>query len=280
MHYELIETQKAFDLAIEIIKKSKIIGLDTEFLRVNTYFPLLSLIQISTENDEFFIFDIHSKNIDWLNLITILCNSDVIKIIHSAEQDLEAIEYRFNAKMLNIIDTQIMAEFLDLDKQCGYGTLVEHFFGIQIDKQKQFSAWHKRPLSQKQLDYAAIDVVYLIKLYKLMIEKLEQKKFDINILKNKSASISYKTKNIDKFNIARLIKVFCNKYRILLGDKELVFNLIKLREELAIKHNKARKYILDDSEIIKIIKQKNISFNNFSKYINTETISNLIKNEI
>ena len=61
MSYILVENQSAFDLAIIQIRQSKIIGLDTEFLRTNTYFPLLSLVQISTENKQFFLFDIQKK---------------------------------------------------------------------------------------------------------------------------------------------------------------------------------------------------------------------------
>jgi len=265
--YILVENQSAFDLAIKEIRQSKIIGLDTEFLRTNTYFPLLSLVQISTENKKFFLFDIHIKTIDWSELLAILLDKAIIKIIHSAEQDLEAISYRFNVKITSIIDTQIMADLLELGKQLGYGTLVEHYFKITLDKDKQFSAWHKRPLTQLQLDYASLDVVYLIDLYSIMLAELAVKKIDIQVLFDRSQAISFKTKQINKSAINRLTKTFCSKYNIILEDRDLAKELIELREILAIKHNKARKYIIEDSDISKIIDTKTFNHIKLNSYI-------------
>jgi ribonuclease D len=264
--HTLIEDQETFDKAIIEIRKSKIIGLDTEFLRTNTYFPLLSLIQISTEDKQFFLFDIHSKNINWSELLSILLDPSIIKIVHSAEQDLEAISYRFNVKIANIMDTQIMADLLDLGRQLGYGFLVEHYFKITLDKDKQFSPWHKRPLTQLQIDYAALDVVYLIDLYNIMLKELKTKKIDTQILFDRSQAIQYKTKYINKSSINKLAKVFCGKYNIVLEDRDLAKDLIELREMLAIKHNKARKYIIEENDISKIIKTKTIDGINLGLY--------------
>ena len=224
-------------------------------------------MQISTEKKQFFLFDIHLKTIDWSELLAILLDRAIIKIIHSAEQDLEAISYRFNVKITSIIDTQIMADLLELGKQLGYGTLVEHYFKITLDKDKQFSAWHKRPLTQLQLDYASLDVVYLIDLYNTMLKELTAKKIDIQVLFDRSQAISFKTKQINKSAINRLAKTFCSKYNIILEDRDLAKELIELREILAIKHNKARKYIIEDSDISKIIDTKTLDNIKLNSYI-------------
>ncbi len=270
MNYIFVENQQTFDNAIIEIKQSNIIGLDTEFLRTNTYFPLLSLIQIATENKYFYLFDIHSKNIDWSDLLSILLDQKITKIIHSAEQDLEAIAYRFNVRVKNVIDTQIMSDLIELGKQLGYGALVEIYFNIKLDKAKQFSAWHKRPLSELQLEYAALDVVYLIDLYKKMLDEINLKNIDNQVIVDRCLAISYKTKNINKSDINRLTKHFCQKNNIILDDKELAKKIIELREELAIKHNKARKYIIEDSDIARIVHNKSIDFIDFSEYINID----------
>ena len=82
---------------------SEVVAIDTEFERRRTYRPILSIVQLKKNNDETIIYDVYShKNKDLTDLIEILRNNNVVKVIHSARQDVEAIFYRFNIAMKNI----------------------------------------------------------------------------------------------------------------------------------------------------------------------------------
>jgi hypothetical protein len=125
-------------------------------------------VQLKKNNDETIIYDVYShKNRDLTDLIEILRNNNVVKIIHSARQDVEAIFYRFNIAMKNIFDTQLAYKYLKFNQkknaEIGYSTIVKEFCNVDINKSKtlQKSNWLKRPLTEQQLKYAKLDVEYL-----------------------------------------------------------------------------------------------------------------------
>ena len=95
-----------------------------------------------------------------------------MKIFHSCKEDLEAIYSWTNKEMLNIFDTQLANSFLYDDYSIGYQGLVEKKLGIVLDKKETRSNWIRRPLSDEQLKYAALDVEYLIHLYIEQVEEL------------------------------------------------------------------------------------------------------------
>jgi len=88
------------------------------------------------------------------------------------KKDLEAIYSWTNKEMLNIFDTQLANSFLNDDYSIGYQGLVERELGITLEKKETRSNWIRRPLSDAQLKYAALDVEYLIHLYKEQKEEL------------------------------------------------------------------------------------------------------------
>jgi len=119
----------------------------------------------------------------------------VVKIFHSCKEDLEAIHAWSNKEMINIFDTQIANAFLDGDYSIGYQGLVEKRLGINLEKKETRSNWIRRPLSDAQLKYAALDVEYLIYLYKEQKEELL-----------KSSKLDWHNQDIE-----RLIKITFNK---------------------------------------------------------------------
>jgi ribonuclease D len=101
-----------------------------------------------------------------------LFSESVIKIFHSCKEDLEAIYAWTNKEMINIFDSQLANAFLDGDYSIGYQGLVEKRLGIALDKKETRSNWIRRPLTDAQLKYAALDVEYLIHLYEEQKEQL------------------------------------------------------------------------------------------------------------
>ncbi len=162
--------------AINEIKKSNLIAVDTEFIWRNTYFPSLSLIQISTHN-KIFIFDMYQNN-NLIELKKIFESNEIKKIFHSLRSDISVLKSALNVKVLNVFDTQIAESILinNSSIQIGYKDLVKKYLLISISKNETNSDWSKRPLKPNQMEYAANDVRYLIRIMQTQIIKLKKMK--------------------------------------------------------------------------------------------------------
>ncbi|MGL9758409.1 MAG: ribonuclease D [Wolbachia sp.] len=159
-----------------IAKKPKFIAVDTEFVRNNlTYYPKLSLIQISY-GEKSFIVDALVPEIDLSFIKKIMLNQEITKVFHSCRQDIESLLTVLKCIPTPIFDTQVAAMFCHYYHDfIGYSKVVEQYQGIVLDKIKaKNSDWLRRPLSEDQLDYAISDVVHLYDLHQILCSKLEE----------------------------------------------------------------------------------------------------------
>lgn len=168
----------------------KVIAIDTEFERKKTYKPILSIIQLKEEGKEAVVYDVYTQKEDLKYLISLLSDDSVVKIIHSARQDVEAIYYHFNIVMKNIFDTQIAVNCLTGENEIGYAKLVKQYCGKNIMKEKklQNSHWLQRPLSDEQIFYAKQDVEHLHEAYYALNNLLMEKKN--KVIKKRSADVA------------------------------------------------------------------------------------------
>ena len=155
----------------ELIKKPHL-GVDTEFRRTTKDNMRLALLQVNDEEEVYLIDSILIK--DPGEHVSFLFSDSVIKILHSCKEDLEAIYSWTRKEMTNIFDTQVANSFLDGDFTISYQGLVEQELGIILNKNETRSNWIRRPLSDSQLKYAALDVEYLNHLYELQKEELSK----------------------------------------------------------------------------------------------------------
>ena len=155
----------------ELINKPYL-GVDTEFRRTTKDNMRLALLQVNDEEEVYLIDSILIE--DPGEHVSFLFSDSVIKILHSCKEDLEAIYSWTRKEMTNIFDTQVANSFLDGDFTIGYQGLVKQELGITLNKNETRSNWIRRPLSDSQLKYAALDVEYLIHLYKLQKEELSK----------------------------------------------------------------------------------------------------------
>lgn len=156
----------------ERLAKADFVCVDTEFMRENTYWPELCLIQIA-DNEEAAAIDPLAKGLDMSPLLDLLVdNEDVLKIFHAGGQDVEII-YNLTGKTPHpIFDTQIAMMAISQSEQIGYSNLVESWIGLQIDKGARFTDWSRRPLTERQIEYAIGDVTYLAKIFPKILSRL------------------------------------------------------------------------------------------------------------
>jgi ribonuclease D len=170
--HPLIETNTALAQFCDLIKDSDFIAVDTEFMRENTFWPELCLIQVA-DREHAAAIDPMAPGIDLKPLLDLLVdNEEMLKVFHAGGQDVEIIFNLTGKTPHPIFDTQIGQMALGQAEQVGYSNLVEAWLGLQLDKGARFTDWSRRPLDKRQIDYAIGDVTHLAKIFPMMLDKL------------------------------------------------------------------------------------------------------------
>ena len=169
----MIETTAALAEACTELAKSEFITIDTEFLRETTFWPELCLVQMASPTLEVLV-DPLAKGIDLTPLFELMANPDVVKVFHAARQDIEIIYHLGGLIPHPIFDTQVAAMVCGFGDSISYDQLVQKIKNVQIDKSSRFTDWSRRPLSDKQLDYALADVTHLRDVYLSLKAQLER----------------------------------------------------------------------------------------------------------
>ncbi len=189
VNFEIVTTTERLDVVCEHARTKSAVMLDTEFVRTRTLYPKLGLIQLF-DGDSLVLID--PLAIDDLEpLWALLRDQSVIKVLHACGEDLEVFQHYAGCLPVPMLDTQVMASFLGYGVSAGFGTLVNDFLGIELDKGEARTNWLARPLTTKQLDYAAADVFYLLPLYEKLYEQVEAKGW-LDALKQECSSLMLK----------------------------------------------------------------------------------------
>ena len=170
---EYIANQENLEAFARRARSSAVLAVDTEFLREKTYYANLCLLQLATDTEVAVVdpFAIEDLSV----LVPLMEDPTIVKLFHAAGQDLEIIYRELGVLPSPVFDTQVAAALLGHTQQIGYGPLVHSLCGVSLKKSDSFTDWSRRPLSPSQLDYAADDVIYLPKMYRIMCERLEAK---------------------------------------------------------------------------------------------------------
>ena len=158
-HVAVVDNDGLAKCVAEITSQGRF-GLDTEFLRERTYKPKLCLVQVSTENKVFVIDPL--ERVDLEPLAGPIGSHDVEVLVHAGRQDLELFHEAFGVVPSCVFDVQVAAGFAGHGASLSYGRLVESVLGVALEKGESYTDWCRRPLTEKQLTYAADDVRYLI----------------------------------------------------------------------------------------------------------------------
>lgn len=166
----MVTDAKALASLIERLKQTPRFGYDSEFIGEHSYFPKLCLVQISTPDAIVLIDALADLDLNpFWHLIT---DPSIEKIVHCGIQDLEPAYRHTGRPPANIYDTQIAAAFMGAGYPRGLASMVEEFIDIQLPHEMKFTQWDTRPLSARQLIYAANDVRYLHLLRQKVAQRL------------------------------------------------------------------------------------------------------------
>ena len=263
----IIQTNENLENFCKLGAKKKILFIDTEFDRRNTYYSKLSYVTVHDGN-KFWIIDALS-GINIKILTKIITNKNILKVIHGSQQDLEIFK-NLNMDAYPIFDTQIAAQFCGYEQPISYANAVLKIYKIEIDKKLQNSDWLKRPVTKKVVDYLKNDVRYLPGIYR-HFNKILKKNQNLLFFNEEMKSLNTSNTVISSSGIRKKINndtIHNKKFQ----------NLLTLRDDIARKKNLPKNWVFKDEQISNIIKKKEYSYIKNNKNLTDLEKKILIKN--
>ncbi|MDH0732988.1 ribonuclease D [Pseudomonas sichuanensis] len=215
------------------------VALDTEFMRVDTFYPKAGLIQVGVGEHAYLIDPLLIK--DWQPLAELLDDTAVVKVLHACSEDLEVL-LRLTGKLPQpLFDTQLAAGYLNIGFSMGYSRLVQEVLGLELPKGETRSDWLQRPLSDTQVSYAAEDAVHLAELFSALRPKLSDDKYAW-VLEDGAELVAALRREVEPETLYRDVKLAWK-----LGPQQLAV----LRELCAWREREARSRDVPRNRILK-----------------------------
>lgn len=256
---QFINTEAGLSELCEQLRGQPVLALDTEFLREKTYYAQLCLLQVAAEG---VIACVDPLAIDLGPLLDIIYDPSVVKVMHSARQDMEIFFDLRDDVPRPLFDTQIAATLMGFGEQVGYANLVQQMLGVTLDKAATRTDWSQRPLDAEQINYAADDVRYLFTAYHQQFAQLTEKgrlewlQSDFDEMSDRS---TYSPAPDDLWKRVRgAQKLSSPQLAVLRG-------IAVWREERAQDSNRPRRWILKDEVMVDLAKRSPANIENLKK---------------
>ena len=246
----LIVTTSDLAAACESMAKHPYVAVDTEFLRKQTFWPELCLIQMAGPDDEVIV-DPLAPGIDLKPFYELMAKESVVKVFHAGRQDIEIVYAQAGIIPHPIFDSQVAAMVCGFGESVSYVNLVKKVVGKDLDKSSRFTDWSRRPLSDKQLTYAIGDVTHLRDIYKFLkteLEATDRSQWLDQEMAELTAPATYETKPEDAW---RRLKLRVKSRKTL----AVLMELAAWRERLAQSQDVPRARILRDEALYDIANQ-------------------------
>lgn len=246
---ELIVTADALAARVEGWKQRPWLALDTEFLREDTYHPILCLVQVGDGESDVCIDTLALTPAALKPLWSLLAAPTITKVLHAPSQDLEIFVRLGDDAITPLFDTQIAAALLGHGDQLGYASLVEKLLGIKLDKSLTRTDWSRRPLTGPELAYAAADVRHLSEIHPQLRAELVQRGrlawFEEDCARLAEPA-RYRNPPADAWKRLKGLG------RMAPAAQAVATALAGWRERIAQERDRPRKWILDDEALYRI----------------------------
>ena len=250
-HFTVITDNTSLLEICNLAQQQSAVALDTEFMRVSTYFPKLGLIQLY-DGERVSLIDPLAIT-DFSPFVALLSNPKVLKILHSCSEDLLVFLQEFDQLPRPMIDTQIMARFLGLGTSAGLAKLAQQYLNVEIDKGATRTNWIKRPLSDIQLQYAAGDVWYLLPLYHILEKELAKTPWEQAVRDDCELALS-KTHKLQERDSEKAYLDIPNAWKLNPLELSRLRILAQWRQNVGIERDLALSYIVKSDNLWKVAK--------------------------
>ena len=249
--FEYIDSDAALADFCQRLAGASCCAVDTEFVRESTYFPILALIQIASDDFQGCV-DPLAIN-DFEPLIELLTKPELLKIFHSPSQDLEILYQKFGQVPTPIFDTQLACAVLGYNHQISYADVVQQVTGVHLEKKYTRTDWSRRPLSREQLDYAMDDVRYLLPVYSHLLGELQSSQREHWITRDLQSMSDPSNYQVDEATLWKRLK----GVQKLKGERlQIASELCRWREGVAQEVDRPRRWIAKDDTLVEIARQK------------------------
>ncbi|UTW45627.1 ribonuclease D [bacterium SCSIO 12696] len=225
------------------------LAVDTEFIRTDTFYPILGLLQVS-DGEHCWLIDPLAID-DLLPFAELLEDRRVVKLFHASSEDLEVLRHSVGVLPKPIIDTQVAAAFVGYGFSRGYAALVGDTLGIQLDKHETRSDWLQRPLTEAQKRYGAEDVFYLVKVYQHLLQKLGSR---LEWLQQDMAALLAKANAPE--DTAEYYRRIKGAWQLKPQQLSALQVLAQWREDTARERNRPRNRVVSDKQLLDIARQQ------------------------
>lgn len=257
---KIITTTDGLASACEAIALHPYVTVDTEFLREVTFWPELCLLQMAWPDDAVIV-DVLAEGLSLEPFFVLMADLSVMKVFHAARQDIEII---FNLGGLiphPVFDTQVAAMVCGYGDSISYDQLVYRITSQRVDKSSRFTDWKRRPLSDKQLEYALGDVTHLRDVYQSIKANLEEQGRAHWVTEEMEILMSRETYDLPPGQAWQRLKLRVRKPR----EFALLKMIAEWRENLARQNNVPRGRIIKDDAIYELCAQPPQSISDMSE---------------
>lgn len=235
----------------EQLEECSTLAADTEFIRTDTFFPILALIQIS-DGDGVWLIDVLA--ISEFEPLRRLCADHRRTIIfHACLEDLEVLEHSLSIIPQNLFDTQLAAALANVGYSMGYARLVKTLFDIELGKNETRSDWMARPLSDEQIRYAAEDVLHLHALREKLQQQLEASHRMPWLAEETTALRDMLASRASTADYYQRIK---GAWRLGFEELGILMHLSEWRESVARSLNRPRGRVIKDQVLLEIASRR------------------------
>lgn len=251
MSYCYIDTDALLKPLLAEIKLTSRLLLDTEFIRVSTYFPKLGLLQLHLNSVDYLIDPVGLNDLP--SLWEALFADNKLFVFHSCKEDLDVMHVCAKKLPAQVFDTQVAAAFLGYGPSLGYAALVEKICSVAVSKDQTLTDWLARPLTEAQKQYAAKDVSYLQPLYDHLVYHLTEagKMTWFNEEMHLLLEAKQQVVNVDE-----LYKEINGAWQLYPSELAVLRELAKWRYITAIDENKPQNFVLKEDLLVELSRKR------------------------
>lgn len=257
-NYNLLTTSEEItELASKLAEKS-VISFDTEFIRENTFYPIVEIIQVATDEESWLVDAAAFKkgfragpqggfNPGIKPLLDVFENKNILKIVHAAQGDQECLYTSYGVVASPCFDTSVGASLCGLGEAVGLGKLLKAVLDVTISKGHARTNWSVRPLPQQLLEYAHSDVEYLVELGGKLLQQVEQmgrRDWAMQL------SAKWEKKELYEVDIEAMAQRLARGGRLDRRGYAALLELVKWREERVRQLNLPRRWVADDAVLM------------------------------
>jgi ribonuclease D len=249
--YSYIDRDADFVAAIERWRRRGVVGIDTEFIRTRTFFPIAALYQFATDEERAIVDPLSVTH--WAPFKALLEDRAIIKVMHACSEDLEVFARHLGAAPTNLFDTQVAASFLGAEYSPSYAELVRRHTGTELGKHETRSDWLARPLRAEQLRYAIEDVAFLLPIHRAQVEELRRL--------GRYAWLEEEIAHRIGFTLIEPDQAYLNLRKSWRGDRRGLARLRAMcawRERYAREKDLPRGHVVKDEQLIELALQRTV----------------------